>query len=296
LTERGDDVVVLSRETTQQSRCCGLGPRPAWKRGAGHVEVVTWDPRSPGAWMRVVDGANAVVHLAGAGVLDEAWTEPRRHELHASRVRSTELLAAAMGEAKAKPSVFVSASAVGVYGTETGAKTLTETDSPGEDFLARLCVDWEHAASAATDAGVRVCHPRIGLVLGRGGGVLQKMLPAFRAFAGGPVGTGEQYMPWVHIDDVVRAIEHAVDQPALVGPFNLTAPEPVTMLAFARALGAALKRPAVFRVPSSLVKLALGDRAAAVLTGQRAVPRRLVDTGFAFVFPELASALADLVG
>jgi uncharacterized protein (TIGR01777 family) len=295
LTERGDDVVVLSRRSRGQMRHCdGLGPRPACFRGSGKVELVSWTPEKHGEWWRAVDGADAVVHLAGAGVFDEAWTPERRDVLRSSRIRSTDLLAQAIARAERKPSVFVSGSASGIYGTSTGDQLLTETDLPGDDFLAQLCVEWEGAAAPAREAGVRVCHPRTGLVLGPSGGMLAKMLPAFRAFVGGPVGTGAQYMGWVHIVDVVRALEHAMDT-ELSGPFNVTAPEPVTMDTFAQVLGEALGRPSIFRVPPFAVKLAFGDRAEAVLTGQRALPRRLSDSGFAFVFPELGSALADLV-
>jgi uncharacterized protein (TIGR01777 family) len=294
LTERGDDVLVLSRSSREETKGCGLGPRQECFRGSGKVELVTWTPEKAGDWSRVVDGADAVVHLAGAGVVDEAWTPERREVLRSSRVRSTELLAEAIARAEKKPRVFVSGSAVGFYGTSAGDRVLTEDDPPGDDFLARLCLEWEAAAAPAREAGVRVCHPRTGLVLGRHGGMLAKMIPAFRAFVGGPVGTGAQYMAWVHIADAVRALEHAMDT-ELSGPFNVTAPEPVTMDAFAHALGEALGRPAIFRVPSFAVKLAFGDRAEAMLTGQRAIPKRLDDSGFAFVFPELASALADLV-
>ena len=294
LTERGDDVVVLSRQS-REARGCGLGPRPACFRGSGKVELTTWTPDEAGPWARVVDGADAIVHLAGAAVIDEAWTPERREELRSSRIRSTELLAEAMARAVKKPRVFISGSAVGYYGTSTEDRILTEDDPPGDDFLARLCRDWEAAAAPALAAGVRVCHPRMGLVLGRRGGTLAKMVPAFKAYLGGPVGTGAQYMGWVHQVDAVRALEHALDTD-LSGPFNVTAPEPVTNDTFSHVLGDALGRPAVVRVPAFALKLALGDRAEAVLTGQRAIPRRLDQTGFAFVFPELVSALADLVG
>ena len=294
LTERGDDVVVLSRGHGEDRRC-GLGPRPAWFCGSGTVELVTWTAEKPGHWAAAIEGADAVVHLAGAGIMDGAWTRERRETLRSSRIRSTELLAQAIAKAERKPGVFVSGSAVGYYGTSAGDRVLAEEAPPGDDFLARLCVEWESAAAAAREAGVRVCHPRMGLALGRDGGMLVKMLPAFRAFLGGPVGTGDQYMGWVHIDDAVRSLEHALDS-QLAGPFNVTAPEPVTMETFAHVLGDSLGRPAVLRVPSFAVKLAFGeDRADSLLTGQRAVPKRLVDTGFAFAYPELPSALADLV-
>jgi uncharacterized protein (TIGR01777 family) len=262
--------------------------------GAGKVEIVAWTPEKSGDWSTIVDGADAVVHLAGAGIFDESWSPERREVLRTSRVRSTELLAQAIAGAPSKPRVFVSGSAVGYYGTAAGDRVLTEDAAAGDDFLGRLCKEWEAAADPAREAGVHVSHPRMGLVLGARGGMLAKMLPAFRAFVGGPVGSGAQYMAWIHQVDAVRALEHAMDT-ALDGPFNTTAPEPVTMDRFSRTLGEALGRPAVFRVPSFAVKLAFGDRAEAVLTGQRALPQRLMDAGFAFVFPDLESALADIV-
>ncbi|MDB4936762.1 MAG: Cell division inhibitor [Labilithrix sp.] len=293
LCERGDDVVVLSRGKDARRAC--LGPRPTCCRGAGKVELTTWTPEKAGDWSKIVDGADAVVHLAGAGVLDEGWTEERKQVLRSSRIRSTELLAEAIARADKKPRAFVSGSAIGYYGIDAGDRVLTEDSPPGTDFLARLVVDWENAAAAARELpGVRVSHPRIGLVLGRNGGMLEKMLPPFRAFVGGPVGTGAQYMGWIHLADTVRALEHAIDTD-LTGAFNVTAPEPMTMEAFAHALGEAMSRPAVLRVPGFAVKLALGSRSEAVLNGQRAVPKRLVDSGFAFMFPELTSALADIV-
>jgi uncharacterized protein (TIGR01777 family) len=293
LCERGDDVVVLSRGRDHHG-CGGLGARPMCCRGAGKVELAVWTPEKAGSWSSVVDGADAVVHLAGAGVLDESWTPERKDVLRSSRIRSTELLAEAIARAEKKPRVFVSSSAVGYYGIHADERILSEESPPGDDFLAQLVVDWEAAASPAREAGVRVSHPRIGLVLGRSGGMLEKMLPAFKAFVGGPVGSGAQYMGWIHLVDTVRALEHALDND-LDGPFNLTAPEPVTMSVFAKALGDAMNRPSYLRVPPFAVKLALGSRSEAVLSGQRAVPKRLVDSGFDFVFPDVASALADIV-
>jgi uncharacterized protein (TIGR01777 family) len=178
---------------------------------------------------------------------------------------------------------------------KSGDRLVTEDDPPGDDFLARLTVEWEAEANAAASAGVRVVTPRLGLVLGRGGGIYGKMAPLFRSFVGGPVGDGTQYVPWVHLRDVVRALEVVLERPGFAGAFNLSAPEPVTMNRFAEALGASLNRPAMLRVPAFAVKIAMGAEAAeAVLTGQRALPKRLVDAGFAFLFPDLQSALDDL--
>lgn len=287
---RGDHVVILTRGPARCSRhaCrdCGVG---------GNVDYVTWTPEAPGPWMRVIDGADAVVHLAGANVADDRWTDERKKMLRSSRIESTKLLAQAIVEAKTRPSVFVSASAVGYYGVKLGDREVTESAPAGDDFLARLTEEWEAAAKPAALAGVRVVHPRLGLVLGHGGGLYRKMAPLFRAFVGGPIGSGEQYVPWVHVRDVVRALEAMVDRRDLEGAFNVVAPEPVTMNTFARKLAASLRRPWMVRVPACAVKLAMGSEAAeSVLSGQRAIPKRLVDAGFAFVFPDLRSALEDL--
>ena len=287
LVGRGDDVVILTR-----GKSCTPDHACAECKNGGRVELVHWEPEEPGDWQSTIDGADAVVHLAGASVVEKRWTEERKAKLVASRVRSTELVARAIARAKKKPSVFVSASAVGYYGTSTEDRVLDETAEPGDDFLARLVRDWEDATHGA---GVRTVTPRIGIVLGRGGGALAQLLPMFRAFVGGPVGSGKQYMPWIHQRDTVRAIEHAIGRADIEGPINVTGPEPVTMDAFADTLAKALGRPAALRVPAMAVRIAMGEAADVVLTGQRAVPDRLVRSGFAFVFPDLASALADLV-
>lgn len=245
--------------------------------------------------MDAVDGADAVVHLAGASVAGERWTAARKRVLRSSRVASGKLLADAIAKAARRPSVFLSVSGVGHYGMKTGDEIVTEESPAGDDFLATLTSEWEAATKAAAEVGVRVVHPRLGLVLGRGGGLYQKLAPIFKAFAGGPLGDGKQYVPWVHVRDVVRALEAMIERSDLAGVYNVTAPEPVTMNAFAGALGASLNRPSLVRVPAFAIKMALGAEAArAVLTGQRAIPKRLVDAGFAFVFPDLRSALADL--
>lgn len=290
LVGRGDEAIILTRGPARDlaHACaeCGAG---------GKVTFVTWTPEKAGAWMDTIDGVDAVVHLAGASVADMRWTDERKKQLRSSRIESTKLLAAAIVNAKKRPSVFVTASGVGHYGMKAGDEILTEEDPAGDDFLARLTQEWEDAAKPAAQAGVRVVHPRLGLVLGRGGGIYAKLAPLFKSFVGGPVGDGEQYMSWVHIRDVVRALEAMLDRNDLEGAYNVAAPEPVTMNTFAEALGASLHRPALVRVPAFAVKMAMGSEAAmVVLTGQRAIPKRLVDAGFAFVFPDLRSALADL--
>lgn len=289
LFARGDQLVVLTR-----SKGSALEHKCAECAG-GRIEFVQWTPQKAGDWMKVVDGADAVIHLAGASVADERWTPERKRELHDSRTVSTSLLAEAVAKAAKKPSVLVSASGVGHYGMKTGDAVLDETAPPGDDFLAMLTKDWEDATKAASDAGVRVCLARIGLVLGKGGGVYDRLGKIFRAFIGGPVGSGDQYMPWIHLRDVVRAITTMVDRSDLSGAFNVASPEPVTMDEFAHAMGASMRRPSVFRVPAFAVKMVMGSEAAeCVLTGQRAIPKRLVEAGFDFLYPDLRSALADL--
>lgn len=292
LSERGDDVVVLTRGRHADVP----GPRRHCMGGAGKVELAPWSPEEPGEWQRIVDGADAVVHLAGAPVLDERWTPERMEMLRSSRIRSTELLVDAMRKAEKKPRVFVSGSAIGLYGTKTGDRVCDETAPAGDDFLAKLVADWEAAAQPAKELGVRVVLPRIGIVIGRGGGVLAKMAPIFKAFVGGPIGDGKQYVAWIHVADVVSAIEWSIATEGWEGAFNLSAPEPVTMNDFAHAVAQALHRPCSFRVPATAVRIALGSGPGeVVLTGQRAVPARLVKSSFAFLFPDLSSALADLV-
>lgn len=289
LFARGDQLVILTRSARSplEHKCAECA--------GGRIEFVQWTPQKAGDWMKVVGGADAVVHLAGANVADERWTPERKKELRESRTISTSLLAEAIAKAEKKPGVFVSASGVGHYGMKAGDKILDETSPTGDDFLATLTKDWEDATKAAETAGVRVCLARIGLVLGKGGGVYERLGKIFKSFIGGPVGSGEQYMPWIHLRDVVRALTTMIDRADLSGAYNVASPEPVTMDEFASAMGSALRRPSLFRVPAFAVKMVMGTEAAdCVLTGQRAVPKRLVEAGFDFVFPDLRSALADL--
>lgn len=290
LVARGDDVVVLTRgparDLTHACGKCGHG---------GKIALTSWTPEEPGAWAEVIDGADAVVNLAGASVAEGRWTDERKQVLRSSRIVSTTLLAEAIAKAKRKPSVLVSASGIGHYGEKTGDAIVDESSPAGDDFLAKLTVDWEAATRAASDAGARVVIPRLGVVLGMRGGAYGKLRPIFLAFAGGPLGDGKQYFPWVHLRDAVRALEAMIDRSDLVGTYNVVGPEPVNMNTFATELAASLHRPCLFRVPPFAVKMAMGAEAAStVLTGQRAIPKRLVDAGFAFVFPDVSSALADL--
>ena len=234
--------------------------------------------------------------LGRAGLMDERWSASRVGVILSSRVKPAKLLGEAIVHAATKPSVFLSASAVGIYGMRKDDVICTESTPPGDGVLANACVDWEKAAHGAREAGVRVAHPRIGIVFGDGGALPQLIAP-YKAFVGGPVGDGRQWTSWVHWKDVVRAIEFAAENTAINGPFNMTAPHPVTMNELAKTIGEVLHRPSALRVPAFALKAALGaDRAEVLLTGQRVVPKVLEEAGFTFEFPELRAALENLVG
>lgn len=235
--------------------------------------------------------ADAVVNLAGEPILPRRWTAERKEVLRASRVDLTRRLVGTM--AAHAPRVFVSVSAVGFYGDRKD-EVLTERSGPGDDFLARLCVDWEAAARGAEPLGTRVVLPRLGVVLGAGG-ALGAMLPPFRLGLGGPYGPGTQYMPWVHLDDVVGVLAAALGDDRYAGPVNLVGPAPSTNREFARALGAVLGRPALVPAPAVAMRLALGEAASVLLGGQRAVPERLTALGYAFRFPSLDAALQSAI-
>ncbi len=269
LLERRDDVAIVSRRASPRSI--------RWEDVQGEVER-----------------ADAIVHLAGEPVAAGRWTPERLEAIRSSRVDTTARIAGAIATARRIPRVFVSGSAVGFYGTRTDDGWLDESSPAGVDELARICVAWEGAAAPAA-AVTRVVHPRIGIVLGRGGGALASMTTPFRWFVGGALGTGKQWMSWIHLRDAVRALLFAIDVERISGPFNVTAPDPVAMDAFASALGRALHRPAAMRVPSLALRAALGNGLAQVLlTGQRVAPRKLLDAGFSFEFPALEPALASI--
>jgi hypothetical protein len=238
--------------------------------------------------------ADAIVNLAGEPVIGRRWSDAQKQALRDSRVAVTDLIVDGIAAAP-RPRVLVSASAVGYYG-DTGAREVDEESPPGGDFLAELSIAWEAAALRAERLQTRVCLVRIGLVLGRDGGVLGKMVPPFRLGLGGPIGSGAQYFPWVHIDDLVGILIAALERDELHGPMLAVAPGSVTNREFTAALGHALHRPAVFKVPAFALRLALGESAAALLAGQRALPRRTQALGYQFRFPELAPALQDLLG
>lgn len=232
---------------------------------------------------------DAVVNLAGAGIFDRYWTEPRKQILRNSRIELTQELVAWIAAAS-KPPVLVSGSAIGVYGDQ-GDSVLSETSPANADFAQQLCADWEAAALAAADHGSRVCLIRTGLVLGRGGGLLQRMLPAFRLGLGGTLGDGRQWMSWIHLEDWLAAAEAMIADPAMSGAYNATAPEPATNREISQALAEALGRPMLLPLPAGLLKLLLGEMSALVLGSQRVKPERLLAHGFQFQYSRLEPAL-----
>jgi uncharacterized protein (TIGR01777 family) len=277
LEERGDEVTALSR--------------------SGSGDAVRWAaPQDQPAPAEALRGRDAVVHLLGEPI-DQRWSDDAKREIRDSRVLGTRNLVAGLRELPVaeRPRVLVSQSAVGVYGPR-GDERVDESSPAGDDFLARVVGDWEAEALAAAELDVRVVTTRTGVVLSSGGGALQKMLPFFKLGIGGPVAGGRQYVPWVHLDDVAGAMLFALDTEAASGPLNVTAPDPVTNRELSRALGRVLRRPAFAPVPALAVKLLYGEMATIVTTGQRAVPARLTELGYAFRRPELEEALREATG
>ncbi|WP_424214087.1 TIGR01777 family oxidoreductase [Streptomyces sp. BI20] len=254
-----------------------------------------WDPDAGHVDRAAVESADAVVHLAGAGIGDHRWTEAYKREIRDSRVRGTTVLAEALAAAERPPAVLVSGSAIGYYG-DTGADPVTEDSPAGEGFLPSVCVAWEAAAAPAHAAGVRTAFVRTGLVVAKGGGAWGRLLPIFRAGLGGRLGDGRQYWSPISLADEVGAIRHIIDTADLTGPVNLTAPHPLTNREATETLARVLRRPALLPVPAAALRLALGEFAQDVLSSQRVLPTRLERTGFAFRHPTLESALRAMLG
>jgi len=265
----------------------GAKPDPLFKR-------VQWDGRTVGEWRHHLEGSSVVINLSGQSLSSGRWTAARKQVLIASRLNSTRALVEAMRTQKEKPSVFINASAVGYYGPVASGE-VAEDHPPGSDFLAMLCAQWEKEALAASYLGVRTVVVRSGVVLDTEGGALQRLLLPFRFFVGGPLGNGAQWMPWIHREDQVRAILHAIDEARISGPVNLVAPDAVTMAEFSKALGRVLHRPSLVTVPAFVLRALLGEMASVVLTGQRAIPQKLIQSGFRFLHPTLPEALSSLL-
>jgi uncharacterized protein (TIGR01777 family) len=286
LLEAKHSVVLLTR------RPSGI---PDGLRGhqSSTLSIEVWDGETNGKWQDSIDGADAVINLAGEPIAGKRWTTQQKTRLINSRLNATKIIVEAVGHAKKKPGVLINASAVGYYGgVETGE--VTEAASSGNDFLAGLCRQWESEARKVEAYGVRLVLLRTGIALEKHGGALEKMLLPFKLFAGGPMGNGRQWMPWIHLEDEIRIVLFALEEQSLSGPVNVSAPTPVTMKEFATTLGRTIDRPSWAPVPGFVLKIALGEMAGILLTGQKAVPEKLLQHGFTFRYPTLDLALSEI--
>lgn len=278
----GHDVVVLTRDPGRAGR---LPPG---------VRAAKWDGRTAQGWSALLDADTAIVHLAGESIAEGRWTAEKKRRIRDSRVVSGQAVMDAIREAPARPRVLIQSSAVGYYGPR-GDEVIPEDAPPGRDFLAEICKEWEASTAEAEGLGVRRALARTGIVLARDGGALPVMSLPFKMMIGGPIGDGRQWVPWIHIEDEVGALRFLLEREDAHGPFNLTAPHPVTNRELTHALARALGRPGFLPAPRFALRIALGEMADMVLQGQRAVPSRLRELGFTFRWPELEPALRNLL-
>ncbi|MCZ2260240.1 TIGR01777 family oxidoreductase [Sporosarcina sp. G11-34] len=279
LLKKGHEVVILSRKE---------------KKTNGKISYVKWLGSNDFPENEIVH-ADAFINLAGVSINEGRWTAQHQKEIYVSRMTATDELLRILCVLPTKPSVLVNASAIGIYPVSNTAVYTEKSKEIATDFLAKTVHDWEKKAAQIEAEGVRVAFVRFGVVLGNGGGALPLMVLPYRLFVGGTVGSGEQWMSWVHVQDVARAIAFAVEKPALSGPINVTSPFPMRMKSFGKTIGLVLHRPHWFPVPSILMKLALGQKSALVLKGQHVLPEVLTNNGFEFLFPTLDLALEDLL-
>lgn len=287
LAREDHEIVVLSRKRSIQSSIFPIG-----------VHTTHWDGIELGEWSRYIDGSDVVVNfagdnLAGERFLPSRWTEKKKRVLRSSRVEAGEVISRSISEASARPKVLIQASAVGYYGPR-GNEFVTESTPAGSDFLSNLCVAWEEATKGVEQYGVRRVTLRTGLVLSTKGGPLPRLTKQYRLFAGGSFGSGSQYWPWIHLDDVVGAIRFLMKDDSAEGPFNITSPTPVTNRRFSKELGKALDRPSFWPIPAFAMKILVGEVSVVVLEGQRAIPEKLDALGYNFEFSELGTALEDV--
>ncbi|MFE1909272.1 TIGR01777 family oxidoreductase [Streptomyces gardneri] len=281
---------LIGRALVRSLRADGHDVLRLVRRPAATADEVEWDPKRLYVDAAGLVGVDAVVHLAGAGVGERRWTEAYKREIRDSRVLGTRAIAEALASLAAPPEALVCGTALGWYG-DTGSRAVDESAPAGTGFLPSVCVEWEAAAAPAEEAGIRVAYARTGLVVAREGGAWGRLFPVFRAGLGGRMGDGRQYWSHISLHDEVAALRHVVDTPALSGPVNLTAPEPVTNREVTAAMGRVLRRPTLFTVPAPALKLVLGDFAQDVLGSQRVLPGRLLESGFDFAFPTIDEAI-----
>ena len=286
LEATGHETVLLTRNA---DRARQLFPAAVYPK----VSIVAYDPMTSGEWQTSISGCDAVVNLAGEPISEARWTPDRKALLMTSRVTTTEKLVEAIAQAPTKPTVLISTSAIGFYGTsETGS--FDESSAAGEDYLAEICKNWEAAAGAVQASGTRLVILRMGIVLGMGGAIA-KMVTPFKLFAGGPLGTGKQWFSWIHRDDAVALILHALQESSMSGVYNATAPAPVTMGELCTEMGKTLGRPSWLPVPAIALEALLGEGAALVLEGQKVLPKRTLESGFKFTYTTIADALKQVL-
>lgn len=286
LHQDGHNILVLTRNPASAQR---VFPPEAFP----HVEILAYTPTVSGAWQDQIAGCDAVVNLAGEPIAEGRWTPEQKQKILNSRQLGTQKIVEAIAKADAKPAVLINPSAIGYYGTSETA-TFDETSASGNDFLAQVCQTWEAEAQKVKDAGVRLVILRFGIVLGNGG-ALGKMITPFKLFAGGPIGSGRQWLSWIHIDDLVKLIITALTNPEMQGVYNGTSPRPVRMAEFSQSLGEVMQRPSWLPVPGFALEALLGDSAMIVLEGQEVIPQRTLATGFEYEYPNLRPALAQIV-
>jgi len=280
LIQEGNEVTILTRS------------RKGTQKVTSGISYLEADPTQKGPWQEAIKNHDAVINLAGASIFAK-WTEEYKKAIRESRVSTTRNIVEGMPSHPPKPFTLFSTSAVGYYGF-CGDEELTEESPHGEDFLARMAVEWEGEALKAKDKGARVVITRFGIVLGEKGGALSQMIPLFKKYIGGPIGSGRQWFSWVHINDLAEAFAFLMKHPEISGPVNLCAPNPVRNKDLAKALGKVLNRPSFMPAPGFLVKLVLGEFGSVILEGQRVIPRMLLQNGFVFKYPDIYTALQSI--
>jgi hypothetical protein len=283
LLQEKHELILLTRD-----------PEKAAQKFGRVLTPFKWDGRTQGDWLRLIDGADAVINLTGESIAGKRWNRRQKEKIRSSRIEATQIIVQAIEAAENKPSALINASAVGYYG-DVPTDTVTEKYPASTDFLGMLSEKWENTAMQAKVFGVRVVCPRIGIVLGADGGALEKMILPFKLFAGGPLGSGNQWFPWIHIDDLIGAFLFVLKNQDISGAVNFTAPNPVTMKEFCTKLGKVLGRPSWIPVPVIVLRLAVGEFANFLLSGQKAVPEKLAKLGYDFTYEDVESALRNIL-
>ncbi|MBF2013765.1 MAG: TIGR01777 family protein [Rivularia sp. T60_A2020_040] len=286
LLDQDIKVLVLTRDTNRAQKLFPFSAYP-------NVEIAAYTPNTSGSWQNQIASCEAIVNLAGSPISEGRWTSDRKQSILNSRKLTTQKIVEAIANSTTKPKVLINASAVGYYGTSENA-TFDENSTNGSDFLAQVCQDWEAEAQKVTDSGVRLVILRFGIVLGMGG-ALGKMITPFKLFAGGPIGSGEQWFSWIHIDDIVNLILKSLTDSEMSGVYNATAPHPVRMAELSTTMGEVMNRPSWLPVPAFAIEAMLGDGAVVVLEGQKVLPQRTLQSGFKYQYPDLKPALKEIL-